>query len=203
MRLATYAKKCGISNFNPRTPCGVRRERLQHEGGGRRNFNPRTPCGVRPLSRSRRRVILIFQSTHPLRGATPTSSSTIWTGRFQSTHPLRGATRSGGRRVPHLCHFNPRTPCGVRRHLPHLGRRLLHFNPRTPCGVRRPSSRTPPPSGHFNPRTPCGVRPSRASAATRRSKFQSTHPLRGATVNRAGKASCVLISIHAPLAGCD
>ena len=80
------------TDFNPRTPCGVRhilgRNRL-----GRKNFNPRTPCGVRPLwtgcpLRWRnfnprtpcgvRRVSLLvqiggypgFQSTHPVWGAT-------------------------------------------------------------------------------------------------------------------------------------
>ena len=33
--------------------------------------------------------------------------------------------------------------------------------------------------------------------------FQSTHPLRGATVALVAKAAEVAISIHAPLAGCD
>ena len=34
--------------FNPRTPCGVRPERQLHAEGGM-DFNPRTPCGVRLL----------------------------------------------------------------------------------------------------------------------------------------------------------
>ena len=34
------------------------------------NFNPRTPCGVRRLSDCINKTILVFQSTHPLRGAT-------------------------------------------------------------------------------------------------------------------------------------
>ena len=36
-------------NFNPRTPCGVRRLRPA-DGQHPEHFNPRTPCGVRPLS---------------------------------------------------------------------------------------------------------------------------------------------------------
>ena len=37
---------------------------------GRSNFNPRTPCGVRPLSLTAGTGTDAFQSTHPLRGAT-------------------------------------------------------------------------------------------------------------------------------------
>ena len=103
------------------------------------NFNPRTPCGVRPIANVRDNPIYAFQSTHPLRGATlrffhrgklllisihaplagcdrqgnskhrhqPTS--------FQSTHPLRGATSTPSIKSIARTHFNPRTPCGVRR----------------------------------------------------------------------------------------
>ena len=101
-------------NFNPRTPCGVRRRSSRLLAKWRKisihapragcdscriclsrvlsNFNPRTPCGVRPLS-------------------APSISS--------------------------YSDFNPRTPCGVRPCLLvyYLGQG--HFNPRTPCGVRR------------------------------------------------------------------
>ena len=34
-------------NFNPRTPCGVRRCHGRRSPGTGRDFNPRTPCGVR------------------------------------------------------------------------------------------------------------------------------------------------------------
>ena len=103
--------------------------------------------------------------------------------------------------------FNPRTPCGVRQATKQIRRGLLHFNPRTPCGVRRP----------------------RLTAHCRRmitKRFQSTHPLRGATrfplplcrgecyfnprtpcgvrpLCVCALTLCVWISIHAPLAGCD
>ena len=56
---------------------------------------------------------------------------------------------------------------------------------------------------YFNPRTPCGVR--RNSAPSRRwpIRFQSTHPLRGATDRHSVILLKSAISIHAPLAGCD
>ena len=80
------------TDFNPRAPCGTRRERRQHRaprpaisihaprvgrdrtmrkcGDTSRNFNPRAPCGAR-RSRSRSRLSLSkFQSTRPVWGAT-------------------------------------------------------------------------------------------------------------------------------------
>ena len=57
--------------------------------------------------------------------------------------------------------------------------------------------------GYFNPRTPCGVRLYRACQRKSFAEFQSTHPLRGATESRRSPAETGLISIHAPLAGCD
>ena len=40
-------KKSLGENFNPRTPCGVRRPQTARTPMSV-NFNPRTPCGVRP-----------------------------------------------------------------------------------------------------------------------------------------------------------
>ena len=58
------------------------------------HFNPRTPCGVRLAYSIRSTENTIFQSTHPLRGAT--------------TSPILSGVLTG-------THFNPRTPCGVRQ----------------------------------------------------------------------------------------
>ena len=55
----------------------------------------------------------------------------------------------------------------------------------------------------FNPRTPCGVRRQSRCKPDSRTRFQSTHPLRGATRYRRCYDDCHAISIHAPLAGCD
>ena len=80
-------------NFNPRTPCGVRRRpwivsvfsikisiHAPHAGcdrvlGRMRKrcepyFNPRTPCGVRLIRWTVEIRRKEFQSTHPMRGAT-------------------------------------------------------------------------------------------------------------------------------------
>ena len=57
-------------------------------------FNPRTPRGVRPYSSLSRSIWLLFQSTHPARGATIREWDSRW--------------------LPYGKGFNPRTPRGVR-----------------------------------------------------------------------------------------
>ena len=124
-------------DFNPRTPCGVRPSSLSAHKFRRSYFNPRTPCGVRRASFSNQLVRVtisihaplagcdvisaaqsainwLFQSTHPLRGATRDVLQLRIAILFQSTHPLRGATLYFPIDQPCFSYFNPRTPCGVR-----------------------------------------------------------------------------------------
>ena len=147
-------------NFNPRTPCGVRRchPSCTQTGCPISIHAPLAGCDLfaspfgvtssisihAPLAGCdavfRHFVVYSwgFQSTHPLRGATSSGIEKADRTGFQSTHPLRGATLSG----------------------PGWTTTGLHFNPRTPCGVRLQTSF----QSAFN------------------FEFQSTHPLRGATV---------------------
>ena len=111
---ATGARSRSSSHFNPRTPCGVRLRNLTAEARYP-DFNPRTPCGVRQNASCSVRFCSIFQSTHPMRGATGSLRSLPPLPVFQSTHPMRGATRAGFCREADPNDFNPRTPCGVRR----------------------------------------------------------------------------------------
>ena len=101
--------------------------------------------------------------------------------RFQSTHPMRGETLAWLPAPARPYHFNPLTPCGVRRPSAGAVRRSSEFqsthpmrgetgheflaggdradfNPLTPCGVR-PGAFAPGITFlYFNPLTPCGVR---------------------------------------------
>ncbi len=169
-------------NFNPRTPRGVRRpepQRLKPMS----DFNPRTPRGVRPPTKG----IMLggffisihapregcdsrcpqpelpktqFQSTHPARGATRISTHCCATCTFQSTHPARGCDEVQPWMFGHPVNFNPRTPRGVRPlFVSAFDQYDYDFNPRTPRGVRR----------HHQVPSIAGTR------------FQSTHPARGAT----------------------
>ena len=55
----------------------------------------------------------------------------------------------------------------------------------------------------FNPRTHRGVRHKEALAKEVRLIFQSTHPSWGATIEDSKEFRRFLISIHAPIVGCD
>ena len=124
--------------------------------------------------------------------------------KFQSTHPMRGATGGARGRPDHAA--------DISIHAPHAGCDLpfwvntstqSYFNPRTPCGVRHHGQCVSSVDAYFNPRTPCGVRLRTASPSCRRAKFQSTHPMRGATIAGNRRCPAARISIHAPHAGCD
>ena len=104
--------------------------------------------------------IFLFQSTRPMRGATTNQQNTHSQQEFQSTRPMRGAT----------------TPCGgssslfsISIHAPHAGRDGLLQGLR---GPRRISIHAPH-AGRDWPGT---------AWAMRRPIFQSTRPMRGATV---------------------
>ena len=80
-----------LPNFNPRTPCGVRRL-----GCARKiytsHFNPRTPCGVRPLD-------TVCHRSPP---------------KISIHAPRVGCDCPGHAHCRASPYFNPRTPCGVR-----------------------------------------------------------------------------------------
>ena len=101
-------------------------------------------------------------------------------------------------------HFNPRTPCGVRQAsaLPRAGKTYISIHaPLAGCDQHTSCFRRVFPN--FNPRTPCGVRRYAHVRLFLHEKFQSTHPLRGATIADIATLVLMKISIHAPLAGCD
>ena len=124
---------------------------------------------------------------------------------FQSTHPLRGATDAFDRLNAECCISIHAPLAGCDGMSLSLSRRTFsYFNPRTPCGVRPPTtfcSRVPT---NFNPRTPCGVRLEHPSKSVLPTRISIHAPLAGCDRNvRAHKVQDLVISIHAPLAGCD
>ena len=97
-------------------------------------------------------------------------------------------------------------------HAPHAGRdsdRNLSlspypcFNPRAPCGARHAAVRFAVSVMRFNPRAPCGARRRTHAEFGGDLAFQSTRPMRGATVPPGYGPTDVLVSIHAPHAGRD
>ena len=146
-----------------------------------KSFNPRTPYGVRQKSSAIGNLASIFQSTHP-RGVRPK----LLQSRNCRSINFNPRTREGcDASMSAVAKFN-----NISIHAPHAG-----CDPSDMIGVimRR----------HFNPRTPCGVRRAWSRSWSRSISFQSTHPLRGATSIIIVIYPFQLISIHAPLAGCD
>ena len=173
-------------------------------GGCGIDFNPRSPYGERRAVAAICCCLRRFQSTLPLRGATavrrpsvrrrgisihaPLTGSdrcfffdVVITNRFQSTLPLRGATtfQAGTLYVRAISIHAPLT--GSDRHLPLM-----------PCKI-----------SNFNPRSPYGERPAEFDKNDDAQGFQSTLPLRGATIRRLLDKKPWEISIHAPLTGSD
>ena len=144
-------------------------------------FNPRTPCGVRLKYNCTRLGVTVFQSTHPLRGAT-TPIRHLQQYVLISIHaPLAGCDAPSHALATHSSHFNPRTPCGVRR-LPQGSR----------IGTNQISIHAPL----------AGCDPYRKKDGDRMTI--SIHaPLAGCDSRRRCSMTSRCISIHAPLAGCD
>ena len=147
------------------------------------DFNPRTPRGVRRL-KSYLSLALDgeFQSTHPARGATRLNAASrlqtqmisihapregcdgraapppLDNQRFQSTHPARGATVA--EQLMDICRaisiHAPREGCDAG--VSPVVNKIFDFNPRTPRGVRLAGVWGVDKSPYFNPRTPRGVR---------------------------------------------
>ena len=73
-------------------------------------FNPRTPRGVRLVDANGRIVTSIFQSTHPVRGATSVHVITQVFLVISIHAPREGCDATACNPTPSSSHFNPRTP---------------------------------------------------------------------------------------------
>ena len=170
---------------------------------GWKNFNPRTPCGVRP----QRGLVLVkvppFQSTHPLRGATRLPPLWPRQATFQSTHPLRGATRGGAGDILHggISIHAPLAGCDSSQAA--KGRAPANFNPRTPCGVRRHRRQGNQSARGFQSTHPLRGATERLGDYPAFPDISIHAPLAGCDHNRDTMQMYSRISIHAPLAGCD
>ena len=126
-----------------------------------RHFNPRSPCGERHFVYNLLQAGSVISIHAPRAGSDPESEFLLRVDPDISIH----APRAGSD-----VHTGPHGLGGV------------HFNPRSPCGERRVlRSRRNRPAEDFNPRSPCGERLKSPSVSVKKSAFQSTLPVRGAT----------------------
>ena len=80
--------------------------------------------GATHVDAAMKRVDTLFQSTRPVRGATYEALKDGKVSMFQSTRPVRGATGEFAPSEERAQSFNPRAPCGARRRL--RGQRRPH-----------------------------------------------------------------------------
>ena len=171
------------------------------------DFNPRSPCGERPTGRGIASAVWPFQSTLPLRGATNelhaalsvsfisihaplagsdlhTAPGSLWASAFQSTLPLRGATLKVVCCEAVKADFNPRSPCGERPDRLGAWSARRNFNPRSPCGERQQPRPSITKVLSISIHAPlAGSDAAFLQRYLRHRRFQSTLPLRGATVS--------------------
>ena len=88
------------------------------------------------------------------------------------------------------CSLISAAPAAISIHTPHAGSDR--------CKVRIPAYNI-----NFNPHSPCGERRCAIYLSRLRAKFQSTLPMRGATVFSTFRIMPYIISIHTPHAGSD
>ena len=159
-----------------------------------------------------------------MRGATPLPRAIDARPGFQSTHPLRGATGDSAVDWILILYFNPRTPCGVRPACAPKCAETSNFNPRTPCGVRPNGGDSSTMTRDISIHAPlAGCDDARVSSFTEREisihaplagcdlceypgrvrlyRFQSTHPLRGATRPIRKAPGTILFQSTHPLRG--
>ena len=152
---------------------------------------------------SPRLIEIVFQSTRPMRGATPFAYAAGIFGWFQSTRPMRGATLT-------FCYLDLYHTVSI--HAPHAGRdTAVRYS-----DTYRMVSIHAPHAGRddgdivnrmwiagFNPRAPCGARLIKQPRQLSTNMFQSTRPMRGATLFLLPILGGKGVSIHAPHAGRD
>ncbi len=93
---------------------------------------------------------------------------------------------------------------GATRQRPGLCLSPRNFNPRTPCGVRPAEMQAVYDYLHISIHAPrAGCDPRNLRLLDKVMRFQSTHPVRGATDICTFFLPPFFISIHAPRAGCD
>ena len=146
----------------------------------------------------------IFQSTRPMRGATfyilPTMRA-----RDISIHAPHAGRDAGDKYITGsncISIHAPLAGCDV-EHIQHTVWFSPYFNPRAPCGARPRRLIRPTPRPTFQSTRPVRGATIFSPASVLLALFQSTRPVRGATSKKPITELRCQISIHAPRAGRD
>ena len=191
------------------------------------NFNPRSPCGERRQAPGRCRYMRVFQSTLPVRGATGTYNAQ-YNRFFISIHaPRAGSDRLGrypedaaieisihapraGSDHDHLCvgaeyvGFQSTLPVRGATHAAMSLYHLIKFQSTLPVrGATGSDASSATSLANFNPRSPCGERPDAVRAVVHGQEISIHAPRAGSDARAPSAAKQIRISIHAPRAGSD
>ena len=171
------------TNFNPRSPCGERPRRRSSASKTFRDFNPRSPCGERPDLGYDDLLELDISIHAPHAGSdSVVDQPQLYLQKFQSTLLMRGAT------IPPYFHSSLFL---ISIHAPHAGSDSGYADV---YGGEAAISIHAPHAGSDSCTT---------SAPPSAGSFQSTLPMRGATMASEEAKIIANISIHAPHAGSD
>ncbi len=166
-------------------------------------FNPRPRARGRPQVPRFLVYIEGFQSTPPCKGATTSRMSAIDTVSFQSTPPCKGATWAVNNNPKRGDCFNPRPRARGRRLAETPKNRSCRFNPRPRARGRQRTCPMLSLKTSFNPRPRARGRPALGLDTAPLTKFQSTPPCKGATLQHRPGFLTPQVSIHAPVQGGD
>src|SRR5262249_12628391 len=163
---------------------------------------PRAPCGARRFGPWLKRSNPDVSIHAPRAGRDGFISPDARQGDVSIHAPRAGRDRNRAQRRSTNWRFNPRAPCGARRGRAYMLVRGGGFTPRAPCGARLPHLVA---LVHLADVSIHAPRAGRDLLKQRDSGvligFQSTRPVRGATLSLHEKAALRKVSIHAPRAG--
>ncbi len=191
-----------FADFNPRAPCGARRN-LSAIGGGGQGFQSTRPAWGATLRLPVPRLPCRFQSTRP-RGARPLPPLNLAHQHrpFQSTRP-RGARLSFPNARCLSLQFQSTRPRGARLDTANIIGDIVRFQSTRPRGARRRNRLGMATVSLFQSTRPRGARHLIVPPNFSYSAFQSTRPAWGATSQDTGVQAHKHISIRAPLVGRD
>ncbi len=170
---------CSISIHAPHAGSDHGWLKLTKEG---MHFNPRSPCGERRRRHKEADDSMPISIHAPHAGSDACAADCAGKRQsFQSTLPMRGATPSALVPMIHSPYFNPRSPCGERRQCLIRMFSHAHFNPRSPCGERQFNRSNHNARFAFQSTLPMRGATCAHRRWAKRPRFQSTLPMRGAT----------------------
>ena len=126
------------SDFNPRSPRGLRPETERRKRNRIPDFNPRSPRGLRRNGRCKRNLPCSYFNPRSPRGLRHCLPPLVYFFKVISIHAAQEGCDANPAVYIHIrFDFNPRSPRGLRHKLKRSIKRYRNFNPRSPRGLRQ------------------------------------------------------------------